>query len=168
MLPVFMPIEKLRDVFQGCPMTVNHVGVNFFSDLMEEKEYKSFRSIIARESAMYRYPTGKEWPFIVPVTQEEYQSEITDFTTDRNPKFEIVYSSFHKTPLLQFDIDIPLTRQETFERLPKPYGISYQGAENYTRAVFVDHPWKNILLRFDFRFRDDFYPWLVQEGGRIK
>jgi len=164
-----LTIKQLLDRFNGKLIELNHSGMNFGPKLIKNQDYVMFRDKLAKTCNMYKYPTGEEWPFIVPATKEEFQSEIKDDTQDRNPKFELVFSEYHPKPVIQFDIETSLSKEEVFNLLPEPYGVSFEGLENFIRTVFIHIDWGNTILRFDLRFKSkdkDFGYWLVKEGGR--
>ncbi len=170
-VPAFLTLEEFTVMFAGSITGLNHVGINFFTKFMDRAAYTKFKREIAQATTLYNYPTGEEWPFIIPATVEERASEIRDFTRERNPEFEFVYSRYEPIPCIQCDLETSLTKEEVLKRLPKPAGISFEGLEEYMRTVYITHPWGNGLLRFDVRFKDSggaIYPWLVEQGGRVK
>lgn len=85
--------------------------------------------------------------------------------------FKIVYSDYHSKPLIQFNIDTNLTKAQLLKLLLDPYGVSFEGFENYFRTVFTNSDWKGVILRFDLSFRSqkkkDFGFWMIKQGGRI-
>lgn len=149
---------------------MNHTGINIGPRLIDKTDYLKYRTMLGELSNLYKYPTGEEWPFIIPSTNEEFLNGVTDETKNRNPKFEIVYSHYYDSPLLQFDIETKLTKEEVLKILPEPYGISFEGLENYFRTVFVYTGYSDdVVMRFDLRFKTtnkDFGYWLIKEGGR--
>ncbi len=166
-----LTIKQLLDRFNKKLVELNHSGMNLGPKLISKLEYLHFRDKLAKKCNMYKYPTGEEWPFIIPATREEYLKEIDNDTKNRNPKFELVFSKYHSKPVIQFDIKTNLTKDEVFSLLPKPYGISFEGLENFIRTVFVRVDWDNTLLRFDLGFKSknkDFGYWLIKEGGRYR
>ena len=166
-----LTLAQLLSRFKGKCKEVNHTGMNFSSVDIPEKEYLSFREMIAESCYLVRYPEGEEWPFIIPCTKAENEKGITNTTVNRNPKFEFVYSDYNKVPVMQFDIETTLTRAEVFNLLPDPYGVSFDGLEDKFRTVFINTDYKDIFLRFDIGFAHsrpgDFYAWMIKEGGRI-
>jgi len=162
--------EQLFSRVSGKLSIMNHAGLNIGPKLIDKSDYLKFRTLLAKFSNLYKYPTGEEWPFIISSTDEEFLNEVTDETKKRNPKFEIVYSHYHDTPLLQFDIETKLTKEEVLTILPEPYGISLEGLENFFRTVFVYTEYSNdVVMRFDLRFKTaskDFGYWLIKDGGR--
>lgn len=83
----------------------------------------------------------------------------------------MVCSKYNATPVIQFDVEVELTKEETIKLLPKPYGVSFKGLENFFRTVFVLTDFSGLILRFDMRFlskrKKDFYAWMIKKGGRI-
>ncbi len=165
----FVSIEKLSNVLTGNLKELNHFGINFGSKLIKKKSYLKFRTELARRSNLYSYPTGEEWPFLIPATKEEFDSKIKDESIDRNPKFELVFSDYHPEPLIQFDVETRLNRKKLEELFPKPFGIAFEGLEEMFRTVFVKTNWNGVILRFDLGFRKqrkDFGYWIIKEGNR--
>ena len=170
-VPALLSLVEFAEIFKGSLVSLNHVGINFYTSFMNKPTYSAFKQQLAQESNLYNYPTGEEWPFIIPATQEEHTTEITDFSLKRNPEFEFVYSRYEPVPCIQCDFETSLTKEEVFQRLPKPAGISFEGLEDYMRTVYIAHPWGDGLLRFDVRFKDNgpaIYPWIVEKGGRVR
>jgi len=169
--PHTVSIDELENKLSGRLVEMNHSGINFSPKFIDKSSYHEFRSNLAQRSNLYQYPTGEEWPFIIPATKEEFQSDITNELLNRNPKFEVVYSECNKNSLIQLDFKTNLTKEEAFELFPDPYGISYDGLEDFFRTVFVKVAWGSVLLRFDIGFRKegkDFGYWMIKDGGRIK
>lgn len=75
----FVSIEKLNKALAGKLKELNHFGINFGSRLIEKKNYVKFRAELAKRTNLYSYPTGEEWPFLIPTTKEEFENEIKDF-----------------------------------------------------------------------------------------
>jgi hypothetical protein len=124
---------------------------------------------------MYRYPTGEEWPFVLPSTTDEILGDIRDFVVGREPRFELVYDKGLAQTEWQFALWTDLTRAELELLFPEPEGITFPGLEEIFRVVPVIHPWPGLGIRFDLCYRIDDGPsdwetgeWLVTEGGRIR
>lgn len=163
-------LDILLKKLTGKLKSLNHAGINFSPVFISKNEYREIKRMISESTNLYNYPTGEEWPFIIPSTKEEFENEITDFSIARNPKFELVYSNYNYNPVIQLDFDTTLTKKEAFELFPSPFGISYPGLENAFRTVFVKMHWGNVLLRFDISFRgdgEDFGYWMIREGKRV-
>ena len=164
--------EQLLNRVSGKLLVMNHAGMNIGPKLINEVNYLKFRKILSKFSNLYKYPTGEEWPFIIPSTDEEFFNGITDETKKRNPKFEVVFSNYHSKPLLQFDIETKLAKEEVLKILPEPYGISLEGLEKFFRTVFIHTGWSDdVVMRFDLRFKTtskDFGYWLIKDGGRYE
>ncbi len=165
----FVSIERLNKALTGNLKELNHFGINFGSKLIKKQSYLKFRTELAKRSNLYSYPTGEEWPFLIPATEKEFESEIKDKSIDRNPKFELVFSEYHPEPLIQFDIQTKLNRKKVEELFPRPFGIAFEGLEEMFRAVFVKTNWNGVVLRFDLGFRKpgkDFGYWIIKSGKR--
>lgn len=170
--PLTKPInsQELVNKIAGRVKEVNHAGINFSPNHLQEREYSLFKQSIAARSNLYNYPTGEEWPFIIPASLQEFNGRIENESLNRNPKFEIVYSKYNPQPVIQIDLATTFTKKEIFKLFPDPYGISFDGLEDVFRSVFVDVDWGGVLLRFDLGFRksrQDFGYWIIKEGGRI-
>jgi hypothetical protein len=165
----FVELKSVLKMLAGKLKSINHCGINFGPKLLINSEYYSFRDELAKTTNLYSYPTGEEWPFLIPSSDEEYLNNINNETIERNPKFEIVYSRFHLDPVIQMDIDTTLDRNTAQELFPSPYGISFVGLENVIRSIFIKNNWNGIIFRLDLRFRStekDFGYWIVKQGKR--
>lgn len=165
-----LSIEQVFERFDGKLKSLNHAGVNFGPKILSESDYINIKKLISEKSNLYKYPTGEEWPFIIPSTESEFWEGITDLTFKRDPKFEIVYSNNHKKPFIQLDLETNLSEVEVIELLPSPYGVSDPKLKKDMRNVFIMTDWLGVILRFDLRFKysgEDFGYWMIKEGGRI-
>lgn len=163
-------LEHFFEKFNGKLVNLNHVGFNFGPAILPEQEYFSFRKLISEKSNLYRYPTGEEWPFIIPSTNQEFENEITDETIMRKPKFEFAYAKYNDKPTLQLDIETSLSKEEIYNLLPYPYEVIYKELIKVTRSVYVLVDWLGVFLRVDLRFKStskDFGYWMIKEGGRM-
>ncbi len=166
-------IFDFYDKVKGHIVRIDHAGINIPSSLTKGK-WDLLIKTIAKITAMYNYPTGEDWPFILPSTKEEYESDIANFQIGREPKFELVYDQYGRIPTIQFDIGTDLTQKEVEGLFPDPIGQSFKGLEAFFRAVYVFSPYANLSIRFDIRFNgknmeDEWSTgkWLVEEGKRI-
>lgn len=167
--------HELTPKISGHLKRIDHTGVNVPSSQLSETQWDTFIHNLALTTTLYRYPTGDDWPFILPATPTEYRDDIHDFVLGREPKFELVYDRYSLLPTFQFDIETDLTQLEVESLFPNPLGESFSGLENVFRAVYIESPWDTIRIRFDIRFKDEGKDndwltgkWLVEEGGRIK
>lgn len=170
-----LPIGELSRRLQGHVTRLDHTGINIPSAFASKEAWKQFISKLASSCNLYRYPTGEDWPFILPVTEQEFTHGIQNFPAGREPKFELVYDTFSPVPTIQIDIETDLPRPEIERLFPEPYGISFPDLADYFRTVYVDHEWPGLAIRFDLRFKNDnpggdweTGKWLVADGGRIK
>ncbi|MDA1317457.1 MAG: hypothetical protein O3B87_05575 [bacterium] len=169
-----LPLGELYNRIASHIVRIDHTGVNLPAQLVTKKEYDDLISKLSLESNIYKYPTGENWPFILPATKDEFNKDIVSFPIGREPKFELVYDQHSSVPTFQFDIETDLTRSQVELLLPKPYGISFPDLADYFRTVYIYQQWKNVYIRFDIRFKNDTPDgdwetgkWLVKEGGRI-
>jgi hypothetical protein len=167
LLPMGAVYERLR----GHVLHVDHTGINLPTKLINGDEWKSLITTLAGVSTMYRYPTGEDWPFIIPSTADEFAADIVEAQPVRQPKFELVYDSTLGNPLIQIDLETDLARDEIEALFPAPYGVGLPGLDQYFRSVYVYHPWPGLSLRIDIGYGCDapvdIAGWLVHEGGRI-
>jgi len=123
---------------------------------------------------VYHYPTGEDWPFIIPATAKEFQRDIQHFVAGREPKFELVYDGWTAQPLLQFALGTNLTRPQLETLLPAPYGWVIPELADVFRSLFLAHPWPGLQIRFDLYYHSaelsnwETGEWLVKAGGRIR
>jgi hypothetical protein len=160
---------------RGHVTRIDHTGINLPSVLVSRETWEQFIGKIANNCNLYRYPTGEDWLFILPATEEEFTNDITIFPAGREPKFELVYDTFSPVPTIQIDIETDLLRSEIEQLFPAPYGVSFPDLADYFRTVYIDHEWPSLAIRFDLRFRNDnpdgsweTGKWLVEDGGRLR
>jgi hypothetical protein len=168
-----LPLAALVERFDGA-IRLDHSGFNVPRSLYGEEEWQTLLRNISTVADVYQYPGGEDGYFLLPTTSDEAGGGITQFTTGRAPKFELVYDDHAQVPVVQFQIDIGLTRAEVEERLPEPYGVSFPDLGDIFRTVYVEHPWPDLLIRFDFTFNrpdggDEWASgeWLVRAGRRL-
>lgn len=170
-----LPIAELYNRLKGHVVRIDHTGINLPSALVVKGEWEQFVHKIASNSNLYRYPTGEDWPFILPATEAEYTNDIEVFPAGREPKFELVYDTYSPVPTIQIDIETDLLRSEVERLFPVPYGISFPDLADHFRTVYIDHEWSGLAIRFDLRFKNDnpggdweTGKWLVKDSGRIR
>lgn len=153
---------------------VDHTGVNLPACATSPEQWQGLVGALASASTMYRYPTGEEWPFVLPSTSDELLGGIRDFVVGREPRFELVYDHGLTQTEWQFALWTDLTRTELELLFPEPEGLTFPGLEEIFRVVPILHPWPGLRVRFDLCYRIDDRPsdwetgeWLVTEGGRI-
>lgn len=164
-----LPITQVDDALKGTSLSVNHCGINISPAHISAHIYEVFRAKLAQRTNLYAYPTGEEWPFIIPSTDDEFRMGIQNMSTDRNPKFEVVYAPYHEDPLIQIDIQTSLNRTDVESLFPAPYGLSLEGLEHVFRSVYIRTRWLGVILRLDIRFQSaepDFGTWIVKNGAR--
>ncbi len=169
-----LPMLDFVQRFDGHVLRVDHLGLNLPKALMDEIHFGQLLHNMATISTIYQHPSGQPWYFLMPSTPEELEGNITQFPPERNPLFELAHDAYDLLPVVQFQIDTDLSREEARELLPEPYGISYDGLEEAFRAVYVEHPWKDLLVRFDMGFKENLSEpaawaneWVVREGKRV-
>lgn len=169
-----LPMSELIKRLKGHIVRIDHTGINIPSALVSNETWKQFMHRVAEQANLYNYPTTDVWPFILPATQEERETDITQFPDGREPKFEMVYDTYSPVPTIQIDIETDLTRVQVEQLFPAPYGVSFSELADYFRTVYVHHEWPGLAIRFDIRFKSD-QPgewetgkWLVEDGGRIR
>jgi hypothetical protein len=171
-----VPAAEVCRRLEGHLTRVDHTGVNIPRTLLEPTRWERLLQQLSAVSNLYRYPTGEEWPFLLPATEAEFQDDIRHFVSGREPKFELVYEDGFFQPEFQFALGTDLTRPEVEALFPEPYGRTIPGLEDIFRMVFLAHPYPGLNLRFDVYYRsegeiaDDWETgeWLVKEGGRIR
>ena len=170
-----LDIKDLVARLKGYIIRIDHTGLNLPSALVSRNKWEQFIGNVAKQINLYKYPTGEDWPFILPATPAENRADITQFPVGREPKFELVYDTYSSVPTIQIDIETDLTRPQVEDLFPKPYGVSFPELADYFRTVYVHHDWLGLDIRFDIRFKNDepdgdweTGKWLVTEGGRLK
>ncbi|MBT7008793.1 MAG: hypothetical protein HN964_05120 [Candidatus Jacksonbacteria bacterium] len=170
-----LSIADFLKKFKEHIIRIDHTGVNIPEKCITKEYWEIELKKLGKGCNLYEYPTTDDWLFILPSNEREHKEEIKDFKAGREPKFELVYDVYSKYPTIQLDIETDLSRKEVEELLPAPYGISFEGVEDYFRSMFISHPWTGLVIRIDVRFKNgDNQPtewetgeWLVIDGKRI-
>ncbi|WP_197255903.1 hypothetical protein [Paenibacillus dendritiformis] len=169
-------ISYLFHQLQGRLAGVDHVGLNIPASDLDKSEWDAAMAKIGSVSNLYRYP-GEDWPFIIPASDAEFRTDITEFTVKRTPKFEFVYDVYTKKPVFQFALETEISRQELEEMFPEPAGFAIPGLENIFRSVSVQSPWDSGMgIRFDLYYESEAAglsdwetgEWLIRHGGRLR
>ncbi|GAB3138127.1 hypothetical protein GCM10027290_05180 [Micromonospora sonneratiae] len=173
--PALVELSELTHRLAGHIRRVDHTGVNLPADHTTPEQWRNLVNGLASASTMYRYPSGEEWPFILPSTSDELVGDIRTFVTGREPRFELVYDRWSRKTTWQFALWTDLTRTELERLFPGPEGTTIGGLEEIFRVVAVQSPWPGLGIRFDLCYRIEDSPsdwetgeWLVTEGGRIR
>lgn len=169
-----LPLDDLIKRLKGHIVRIDHTGINIPSARISNEVWSQFIDTVVGHANLYKYPTNNVWPFILPATEDEFKTDITQFPSGREPKFELVYDTYDSNPTIQIDIETDLTRMEIEQLLPEPYGISFPEVADFFRTVYIHHEWLGMAIRFDIRFKSegpgdwDTGKWLVEDGGRIE
>lgn len=154
---------------------IDHTGVNIPVTMLDTAGWQQLLAQLSDISALYNYPTGEAWPFILPTTAEEFETDIHQFVRGREPKFELVYDQWATFPVLQFSLETDFSYDQAAQLFPKPYGEVFPDLGDIFRTVYVTHPWPELIIRFDLNYAGDGTlsswdsgEWLVTEGGRIR
>jgi hypothetical protein len=169
-----LSIEELCRRLAGHVVRFDHFGINIPEALLDRLSWNRLLGELAAISAIYKYPGGKDWSFILPTTEEELGDDIRRLVVGREPKFELVYER-RPWPLLQVSIRTDLRQEQVEALFPSPDGMSLPEVGQFFRSVEVAHPWPGLDIRFDLYYRSDegTMEWetgrsLVLNGGRIK
>jgi hypothetical protein len=164
--------EELQHKFKGRILRLDHSGVEFPSAMLERPAWDRLLQDLATVCNLYAYPTGEDFPFVLPADEGEFLGEIERFTTARGPKFELTYG-YTQFPTLQFAFDTGLSRTEAETLLPEPVGFTLPGVDSF-RSTLLTHPWPGLEIRLDFNFQVDGQPnawdtgeWIVKQGRRM-
>ncbi len=151
---------------------IDHTGVNL---PLDSTRWDALVHALAQTAAVYRYPEGEPWPFILPTSDEEYTDEIYRFAGGRWPKFELVHDTLTNVPIIQIALGTTLTRVALEGLFPAPHGVAFPGLGEFFRTIYVQQPWPELLLRLDLYYASsgiesdwDTGQWLVEAGGRIR
>jgi hypothetical protein len=169
-----LPLDELHRRLAGHIVRCDHTGLNLPTALVDRAAWNGLLTDIAAVANLYRYPTGEDWPFILPATEDEFTGDIHAFALGREPKLELVYDGHARHPLIQIDLDTDLTRPELEALLPGSYATAIPGLDEFFRTVYVTSPWPDLSIRVDLRYKGDSVDsdwatgaWLVTAGGRI-
>ncbi|WP_327234335.1 hypothetical protein OG349_10390 [Streptomyces sp. NBC_01317] len=174
-LPARVETADLARRLAGHVRRVDHTGVNVPACVTSPERWRDLTTPLASASTMYRYPTGEDWPFVLPSTSDELLGGIRDFVVGREPRFELVHDQWLTRTAWQFALWTDLTRVELEQMFPEPEGMTFPGLEDIFRVVPVLSPWPGLDIRFDLCYRIENGPsdwetgeWLVTDGGRIR
>lgn len=120
-----LPMGELIKRLKGHIVRIDHTGVNIPASIISNETWQKFIHNIAEHTNLYKYPTNDTWPFILPATEQEFKTDITQFPAGREPKFELVYDSYDSNPTIQIDVETDLTRIAIEQLLPDPYSVSF-------------------------------------------
>jgi hypothetical protein len=170
--PPLFPMGKFVQLLKGHILRLDHTGVELPSEAVPREKFDHLVEAVGRVANLYRYPTGEEWPFLLPSTYAEFRSEIQQFAKARAPKMELTYG-YVQVPLIHFHVDTDLPREFVEAYFPNQYGTNLPGVTTY-RTVYIDHPWQGLLMRFDLTYYTnneltewDSGEWLVKRGVRV-
>ena len=171
--PARLPLATIAARLAGHVTHVDHTGVNLPQSMVRDEHWEKLLRVLAREAALYRYPGGEPWPFVLPASDEEFQDDIRAFVIGRFPKFELVHDGWATLPVLQFALGTDLAREALEAILPDPDGVAFPDLGHIFRTVYVDHPWPDLLVRLDLNYAGpvtdwDTGEWLVTAGERIR
>lgn len=171
--PPLFPLAKFVQLLKGHILRLDHAGVELPSEAVAREKFDHLVQAVGSVSNLYRYPSGEEWPFLLPATYTEFRGEIQQFARPRTPKLELTYG-YVQVPLVHFHVDTDLRREFVEAYFPPQYGTALPGATTY-RSVYIDHPWQGLLMRFDLTFYTngevtewDSGEWLVKRGVRVR
>ncbi len=100
---------------------IDHLGFNlpWFSTPLHPR-IPQLRTELAPHCLYHHFPTGEPWDFILPGTLEEMvPGAAIDYHQCRRPKFEIVSFSNCSTPLIQLDVEVPLSYEQVAGLFPE-------------------------------------------------
>ncbi len=123
-----LTLLAMKDVYKrlkGNIVRLDHTGLNFPSALITKNQWEQLSHIFAKHTYVSSYPGVDSWQFIIPATKEELVTGIHEYTLGRFPKFECVYDTQILIPIIQFDIETSLSKDEVFSLFPDPYGFYY-------------------------------------------
>ncbi|MCR8632062.1 hypothetical protein [Paenibacillus radicis (ex Xue et al. 2023)] len=170
-----LSMEQLYKILEGRLIGMDHAGVNIPTASITPSDWTVLLSELAERANLYRYP-GEDWPFILPAEEGEFETDITNFSVKRTPKFELVHDKYTKSPIFQFALETDLSRKESEALFPDPIGFAIPGLDEIFRSLFIRHPWeREMAIRFDLYYKPaslelsdwETGEWLVMNGGRM-
>lgn len=167
-----LTFEELVRRLKSHIIGIEHIGIEINENLLQKEKYLKLKKTLASESFMYDFPFNKEWPFIIPVTKDEFSKDkITN--EDRFPKFELVYDFKYNYPEIHIDLQTDLPAKEILKLFPSPYGYYDDNPieGDYCVSVFIYTGWRSVSLRVDIRFyipEFNLTEFLIKKGARVK
>jgi len=136
---------------------LDHIGFDLFWPCGAHPEQIKLRNLLSKESLYYRYPTGENWDFIIPGTQEEIKAKELDYKPIRRPKFEIVSLDYTSTPIIQFDMSV----NENFEQIREIFPEGYPDKFLKNVWVYIENPYGLFIsIVIGHRGKADWYRYL--------
>ncbi len=165
-------IKEIAQKLVGHIKRIDHTGINLPTRTFSKEDWKRLLKYLASKANIYNYPTGEPWPFLIPTTENENKTEITNFEIIREPRLELVHDEYTNRPTLQIDFETDLSKTEVEQLFPKEKGIYFNNLEEVFKSIYLEYS-GYIDIRFDIRFEtthDDFEngKWFVEEGKRIE
>jgi hypothetical protein len=170
--PPIFPLAKFVQLLKGHILRLDHAGVELPSEAVQKEKFDGLVQAVGKVANLYRYPTGEEWPYLLPASYGEFRSEIREFARPRSPKLELTYG-YVQVPLIHFQVDTDLPREYIEAYFPSQYGTNLPGVTSY-RSLYIEQPWPGLLMRFDLVYFTgnqsntwDSGEWLVKQGMRV-
>lgn len=123
--------------------TLDHIGFNlpWFDGV--HPDILVLRKKLATKCAYFRFPSGENWDFILPASQEEIENGLVNFDLVRRPKVEIVTFNKSSTPLIQIDFSL----KTKYEQLTSLFPEAIADPDLKNIWVYIQNPW-NIDMCF--------------------
>jgi len=118
-------------------LRLDHVGFNLPWFEGVHPDILKLRHELPSSCAYYRFPSGQEWDFILPASEEEILGHTIDLSRDRHPKLEIVSFDKSSTPLVQIDFSVDKKLEEIERTFPE--GIVDRDLKNVW--VYLKNPY---------------------------
>jgi hypothetical protein len=133
-LPFQEVLERIKKL--GVVAAIDHLGVNFPWFNGVSPIVNDLRKKLSPISSYYRFPTGEDWDFILPATQEELNSGAIDLSVERRPKLELVSFEKSSTPIIQIDCITTIDYEKLADCFPE--GIKSEELRNVW--VYIKNP----------------------------
>jgi hypothetical protein len=144
-----LPMDELTHRFIETTAQLERTGLTIHPQSATDAVWLKLLNHLSSISSLYRCPGQEDVYCVLPTTNKEVLDGITQVFAGRAPKFELVSSAAHNLPVIQFHIDVGFGRRQIESLLPETRGIQQTGQDPALHSVFVDHPWRDILMRFD-------------------
>lgn len=117
----YITIDELADRINGLGKitAIDHLGINFPWFTGISPAIINLRQQLKDKTAYFRFPTGDNWDFIIPVTALELINNDIDLSIVRKPKLELVSFEKSSTPLIQIDCDTTIDYEDLVRLFPE-------------------------------------------------
>jgi len=149
--------EFMRRIGQYDLTYLDHIGFDlpWFNGV--HPEIIKLREKLTNKWLYYLYPTGENWDFVIPGTDDEIVSKNINYKIIRRPKFEIVSIDYVSKPLIQFDFRV----DAKYEKIVKLFPEAIPDDFNKNVWIYLKNPYDiDICFVVGKSYKLDWYKFI--------